>query len=179
MALLLSLIRTGHTRQPVTLMVAIGGIGHFLLLIACVIDFLELRPGIRQWVQFFAGGGRLILAAALSLLHGFIQGRTPCSSEAMIWAVMRVYTSWRSDFSIVCSSFLRRGFLMTRAEGGPGGRKGPVTAGKRPHGSREPTGGRAAKGAGQPLTRARRPDQGRVKGMRKLPSNTEQTGMAE
>lgn len=44
MALLLSLIRTGHTRQPVTLMVAIGGIGHFLLLIACVIDFLELRP---------------------------------------------------------------------------------------------------------------------------------------
>jgi hypothetical protein len=64
MALLLSLIRTGHVDQPVTLMVAIGGIGHFLLLIACVIDFLELRPGIRQWGQFFAGG---LLAACWPL----------------------------------------------------------------------------------------------------------------
>lgn len=66
MALLLSVIRTGHTGQPVTIMVAIGGIGHFLLLIACVLDFLELRPGIRQWGQFFAGG--LLAIAYLALV---------------------------------------------------------------------------------------------------------------
>ena len=68
MALLLSLIRTGHIGQPVTLMVAIGGIGHFLLLIACVIDFLELRPGIRQWGQFFAGGLLAITYLALVVI---------------------------------------------------------------------------------------------------------------
>jgi len=74
MALLLSFIRTGHMDQPVTLMVAIGGIGHFLLLIGCVIDFLELRPGIRQWGQFFAGGllaiAYLALAVILTTGHG-------------------------------------------------------------------------------------------------------------
>ena len=74
MALLLSFIRTGHMGQPVTLMVAIGGIGHFLLLIACVIDFLELRPGTRQWGQFFAGGllaiAYLALAVILTTGHG-------------------------------------------------------------------------------------------------------------
>jgi hypothetical protein len=74
MALLLSLIRTGHMGQPVTLMVAIGGIGHFLLLIACVIDFLALRPGIRQWAQFFAGGllaiAYLALVVILTTGHG-------------------------------------------------------------------------------------------------------------
>lgn len=49
MALLVHFIRTGHVRQPVTVMVAIGAVGHFVLLIACVMAFLELRPGIRQW----------------------------------------------------------------------------------------------------------------------------------
>ncbi len=65
---------TGHMRQPVTIMVAIGGIGHFVLLIACVMDFLELRPGIRQWGQFFAGGllsiAYLALAVILTTGHG-------------------------------------------------------------------------------------------------------------
>ncbi len=74
MVLLLSFVRTGHMRQPVTIMVAIGGIGHFVLLIACVMDFLELRPGIRQWGQFFAGGllsiAYLALAVILTTGHG-------------------------------------------------------------------------------------------------------------
>lgn len=74
MALLLSFVRTGHVGQLVTLMVAIGGIGHFVLLIACFMSFLELRPGIRQWGQFFAGGllsiAYLALAVILTTGHG-------------------------------------------------------------------------------------------------------------
>ncbi len=74
MALLLSFLRTRHMSQPVTLMVAIGGIGHFVLLIACIIDFLELRPGARQWGQFVAGGllsiAYLALAVTLTTGHG-------------------------------------------------------------------------------------------------------------
>jgi hypothetical protein len=74
MALLLSFFRTGHAGQPVTMMVAIAGIGHFILLIACVVSFLELRPGIRQWGQFFAGGllsiAYLALAVILTTGHG-------------------------------------------------------------------------------------------------------------
>jgi hypothetical protein len=34
--------------------------------------------------------GLVILPAALSALHGLLQGRTPCSSEEMICPVMRV-----------------------------------------------------------------------------------------
>jgi hypothetical protein len=74
MALLVSFIRTGHLGQPVTIMVAIGGIGHFLLLIACMIEVLELRPGVRQWGQFFAGGllsiAYLALAVMITTGHG-------------------------------------------------------------------------------------------------------------
>jgi len=53
---LLSLARTGHVSRPDTLMVLIGGVAHFLLIIACMAGFLELRPGAKQWGQFFAGG---------------------------------------------------------------------------------------------------------------------------
>jgi hypothetical protein len=37
-------------------MVMVGGVAHFLLIIACMAGFIQLRPGIRQWEQFFAGG---------------------------------------------------------------------------------------------------------------------------
>jgi len=74
MSLLLSFVRTGHMGQPVTVMVAIGGMGHAILLIACVMHFLELRPGIRQWGQFLAGGllsiAYLALAVILTTGHG-------------------------------------------------------------------------------------------------------------
>jgi hypothetical protein len=36
--------------------VAIGGLGHFILILGCLIGFLQLRPGHRQLVQFVAGG---------------------------------------------------------------------------------------------------------------------------
>lgn len=56
-----SLLHTGHVTRPDTLMVMVGGVGHFMLIIACMASFLQLRPGIRQWGQFFAGG-LLVLA---------------------------------------------------------------------------------------------------------------------
>jgi hypothetical protein len=52
----LSLARTGHVNRPDTLMVMIGGLGHFLLIIGCMTAFLQQRPGRRQWTQFFGGG---------------------------------------------------------------------------------------------------------------------------
>lgn len=71
---LLSLIRTGHTDRPVSIMVAIGGLGHVLLLIGCVVDFLELRPRVSQWGQFFGGGllaiAYLALVVILTTGHG-------------------------------------------------------------------------------------------------------------
>jgi hypothetical protein len=51
-----SLLHTGHVSRPDTLMVMVGGVGHFLLIRACMAGFLQLRPGIKQWGQFFAGG---------------------------------------------------------------------------------------------------------------------------
>jgi hypothetical protein len=51
-----SLLRTGHASQPVSITVAIGGLGHFILILGCLIGFLQLRPGHRQVVQFVAGG---------------------------------------------------------------------------------------------------------------------------
>ncbi len=50
------LLRTGHVSRPDTLAVLLGGVAHFLLIIACIAGFLQLRPGRKQWAQFFAGG---------------------------------------------------------------------------------------------------------------------------
>jgi hypothetical protein len=51
-----SLVRTGHVSRPETLMVMVGGVAHFLLIIACMAGFILLRPRLKQWGQFFAGG---------------------------------------------------------------------------------------------------------------------------
>ena len=50
------LVRTGHVDRPDTLAVLLGGLAHFLLIIACIAGFLQLRPARKQWAQFFAGG---------------------------------------------------------------------------------------------------------------------------
>jgi hypothetical protein len=49
-----SLVHTGHVIQPVLVMV--GGVAHFLLIIACMAGFLQLRPRGKQWGKFFGGG---------------------------------------------------------------------------------------------------------------------------
>jgi hypothetical protein len=51
-----SLVRTGHVSRPDTLMVMVGGMAHFLLMIACMAGMIQLRPRMKQWGQFFAGG---------------------------------------------------------------------------------------------------------------------------
>ena len=62
---LLSLIRTGRVTRPDTLMVFVGSIGHFILIVACMIAFIKLKPRKIQWAQFFGGG---LLAVAYLLL---------------------------------------------------------------------------------------------------------------
>ena len=56
-----TLLKTGHVSQPDALMVLVGGIGHFLLIVACIAGFLQLKPRMTQWGQFI-GGGLLALA---------------------------------------------------------------------------------------------------------------------
>lgn len=62
----LSLIRTGHVSQPDTFAVMIGGIGHFILIIGCMLAFLRRHPSRKHWGQFFGGG--LVAVAYLILI---------------------------------------------------------------------------------------------------------------
>jgi hypothetical protein len=68
-----SLVTTGHVTRPDTLMVMVGGMAHFLLIIACMAGFLQLRPGMKHWGKFFAGGlltlAYLILIFAIAAPH--------------------------------------------------------------------------------------------------------------
>jgi hypothetical protein len=66
---LLDLGRGGHVSRPDSLMVMVGGIGHFVLIFACMIGFLRLRPNERDWLQFSAGG---FLALAYMALIIFV-----------------------------------------------------------------------------------------------------------
>lgn len=60
-----TLIHGGHVTRPETLMVTIGGIGHFILIIACIAGFLERKPTAKNWAQFFGGGFLTLLYMAL------------------------------------------------------------------------------------------------------------------
>ena len=60
-----SFLRTGHVRRLDTMMVPLGGIGHFILLVACLTAFLALRTDNRKWRKFFLGG---VLALAYLVL---------------------------------------------------------------------------------------------------------------
>jgi hypothetical protein len=58
-------VRSGHVSRPDSLMVMVGGIGHFILIVACVMGFLRLRPTKREWLQFVAGGFLVLAYMAL------------------------------------------------------------------------------------------------------------------
>jgi hypothetical protein len=47
---------TGHVRRVDTMMVALGGIAHFLLIIGCMAAFAQLHPGKKEWARFVTGG---------------------------------------------------------------------------------------------------------------------------
>jgi hypothetical protein len=50
------LLGTGQLRRPDTVMVFVGGVGHFVLIIACLAAFRQLRPGKKEWRQLLTGG---------------------------------------------------------------------------------------------------------------------------
>jgi hypothetical protein len=50
------LLRTGQVRRLDTMMVPLGGLGHFILIVACLTAFLDLRMDDRKWRKFFVGG---------------------------------------------------------------------------------------------------------------------------
>ncbi len=52
-----TLLHTGHVSQPDTLAVLLGGVAHFLLIIACIAASLSCGPaGSGGYLVFFAGG---------------------------------------------------------------------------------------------------------------------------
>jgi hypothetical protein len=53
-------LRTGQVKRLDTMMVTLGGIGHFILIAACVAALLETRTSKKWWK--FAGGGIATLA---------------------------------------------------------------------------------------------------------------------
>jgi hypothetical protein len=56
-----SFVHTGQVQRLETMMVTLGGIGHFILIIACVAALLNQRTDIKKWWKF-VGGGFLTLA---------------------------------------------------------------------------------------------------------------------
>ncbi|HEX4379640.1 MAG TPA: hypothetical protein VH022_06385 [Candidatus Acidoferrum sp.] len=60
------LLHGRHVTRPDTAMVTIGGIGHFILIAACIAGFLEQKPRAKNWAQFFAGG--LLALAYMALI---------------------------------------------------------------------------------------------------------------
>ena len=61
MVLFWSFLRTGQIRQPDTMMVPLGGLGHFILIAACVSAFFEQGKTKRSWWKL-VGGGVIVLA---------------------------------------------------------------------------------------------------------------------
>jgi hypothetical protein len=60
---LLTLARTGRPQHPDLLLSLFAACGHLLIIIACILGFVRIRPAARQWVQWVVGG-----VAALSYL---------------------------------------------------------------------------------------------------------------
>ena len=51
-----SLLRIGRVSRLETMVVTFAGLAHLLLIIACMVGFIQLHPRKKQWGQFFAGG---------------------------------------------------------------------------------------------------------------------------
>jgi len=65
-----SLLRGGSARPDILLQL-FGACGHFLIIAACLVGFLSLRPQERQWGRFVVGG---VLAIAFLLAMAFTAG---------------------------------------------------------------------------------------------------------
>ena len=53
---LVCLVRTGRLERPDLLVAVIAAGGHALLFAACLVGFLRMRPAVRSWLAFAAGG---------------------------------------------------------------------------------------------------------------------------
>lgn len=61
-----SFLHTGQVRQLDTMMVALGGLGHFILIAACLSAFLEQDKAQRSWWKLVCGG--VIVLAYFALI---------------------------------------------------------------------------------------------------------------
>jgi hypothetical protein len=50
------LLTTGGLASPGQLIAVVAAAGHFLLIFGCLALFIRLRPDLKLWAQFFAGG---------------------------------------------------------------------------------------------------------------------------
>jgi len=66
--LLWTFIDTGRLSRPDTVMVFMGSLAHYLLIVACMAGFLQLRPDKKQWYQFFGGGLLVLVYMAIIIL---------------------------------------------------------------------------------------------------------------
>ncbi|HEY0780821.1 MAG TPA: hypothetical protein VGE98_00085 [Thermoanaerobaculia bacterium] len=53
---LLTLLRTGRLTRPDLLVAVIAALGHFAMIVGCLVCFLRRRPRLREWAEFLAGG---------------------------------------------------------------------------------------------------------------------------
>lgn len=60
-----SFLRTGQMRRLDTMLVPLGGIGHFILIVACLAALLDLRTDNRKWRKFVFGGAVALAYLAL------------------------------------------------------------------------------------------------------------------
>lgn len=51
-----SFVHTGQARRLDTMMVAVGGIGHFILILACLVALRDRRMNKKRWWEFVGGG---------------------------------------------------------------------------------------------------------------------------
>ena len=51
-----SFLHTGQARRLDTMMVTLGGVGHFILIVACLAALLEQKADRRKWWKFTGGG---------------------------------------------------------------------------------------------------------------------------
>ena len=63
-----SFVQTGHIQRLETMMVTVGGIAHFILIIACLAAFFNLPKNYKKWWKFAGGAVLSIMYMALIIL---------------------------------------------------------------------------------------------------------------
>lgn len=49
-------MQTGHLPRPDLIVAVLAAGGHFLMIAACLVGFVLLRPKLTDWIRFPAGG---------------------------------------------------------------------------------------------------------------------------